>query len=138
MLMRSRAATESIEETSRASFRRRRVPSVAGASGRVLFRSGRRTHFIAVEEIVWLQSSGNYVEILAGGRTLLLRDSLATLLTNLPPLFLQISRGVAVRKGAVTELRTDREGRLHVVLNTGETLPVTRGSREATERAMIE
>jgi two-component system LytT family response regulator len=86
-----------------------------------------RSLLIAVDSIDSVSASGNYVEIVANGKTHVLRESLTGLRDSLDPLnFVQIHRSHLVRLGAIAELRPLFHGDYEVVLRDGRRLPLSR------------
>lgn len=103
----------------------------AGATGeRVILREGERTSIVRLDEIDWIESSGNYVVVHAGRAVHRVRDTLAGFLAQLDPSrFMRISRSVVVNADRVRELRGSEGGQIDVVLRTGEIVPSSRRYR---------
>lgn len=87
---------------------------------------GAVTHQIPVDEIDWVASAGNYVELAWGERRLLHRATLAAVEAELGAMFVRIHRGRLVRRAAIRAVETERSGDFTVTLAHGEVL---RGSR---------
>ncbi|HEY4067210.1 MAG TPA: response regulator [Burkholderiaceae bacterium] len=98
---------------------------------RLLIPDRGRTEVVAVADIAWLQSADNYVDVHAGGRTLLMRRTLAALLADLGPGFIRIHRGAAVALAAVHSVRPRGKGDAIVVLRDGSELACSRQHRAA-------
>jgi two-component system LytT family response regulator len=98
---------------------------------RLLIPDRGRTEVVAVAEIAWLRSADNYVDVHAGGRTLLMRRTLAALLADLGPSFVRIHRGAAVALSAVHSVRPRGKGDAVVVLRDGTELACSRQHRSA-------
>lgn len=98
---------------------------------RLLIPDRGRTEVVAVAEIAWLRSADNYVDVHAGGRTLLMRRTLAALLADLGPGFIRIHRGAAVALSAVLSVRPRGKGDAVVVLRDGTELACSRQHRSA-------
>lgn len=93
----------------------------------LLVPDGSITHHVPVNEIDWIGSAGNYVEISwEGGPPLLHRTTLSALAEQLGPGFVRIHRSRLVRRENVLRVETDKSGDFRVRLISGETL---RGSR---------
>lgn len=97
-----------------------------GVSGVVAVESGSRTLILSLDDIVWIESSGDYVRLhLRAGASHLLRAPMAALEQGWAAQgFVRIHRSYLVSLRAVSELRTD-QGHASVVLD-GQVLPVSR------------
>jgi two-component system LytT family response regulator len=88
-----------------------RLLRLAGASpakylSRVAVRVGSRIEVVKIEEVEWISSAGDYVELHGSGRTWLLRESMNSLVKRLDPAeFMRIHRSRIVRSCSITELR---------------------------------
>ncbi|MGK6320879.1 LytTR family DNA-binding domain-containing protein [Sphingomonas sp. DT-204] len=87
---------------------------------------GAVTHHVPVDEIEWVASAGNYVEIGWRARTLLHRATLSATEESLGPEFVRIHRGRLVRRAAIRRVESERSGDFTVTLESGAEL---RGSR---------
>lgn len=93
--------------------------------------------FLRVEEIEWIDASGNYVRLNAGGESHLLRETMSGVETKLPPdRFVRIHRSAIVNVEAVRELIPTPHGDFVVVLESGKRLPLSRGYRDRLEEAL--
>lgn len=101
---------------------------------RLAIRDGGRVVFLAAAEIDWIEAADYYVEVHAGGRAYLHRESLNRLSGQLDPRrFVRIHRSALVNWDRVRELR--HQGRdVQVVLRDGVTLKVARSHREHLPR----
>ncbi|HEU4830167.1 MAG TPA: LytTR family DNA-binding domain-containing protein [Gemmatimonadales bacterium] len=70
-----------------------------GHATRLVVRDGHRVSFVAVAEIDWIDASGNYARIHAGGRSQLLRETLKSLEGRLDP-----ERFVRVHRSAIVNI----------------------------------
>jgi len=101
---------------------------------RVVIRSIGRVQFVEVDQVDWLEASGNYVEIHAGKVSYLHRERLRILEDQLDPTeFVRIHRSIIVRRAAVSELRPLPGGDYSVVLHGGRPLRMSRTYRAALE-----
>jgi len=92
----------------------------------LIVRSVGRMDKVAVEEVLWIETAGNYVELHLPGRTLLHRTTLTELVQYLDPdQFLRIHRRILVRRDQVLGLRQVQEGGYVVALRCGRSLPVS-------------
>jgi two-component system, LytTR family, response regulator len=93
--------------------------------------------FLRVEEIEWIDASGNYVRVNAGGESHLLRETMAGVEAKLPPdRFVRIHRSAIVNVETVRELIPTPHGDFVVVLASGKRLPLSRGYRDRLEEAL--
>ncbi len=73
----------------------------------IAVRSIGRVQFVDVEEIIWIAASGNYVELHLNGSTVLYRQTLKSLSSQLnPDVFMQIHRSAIVNRSCVRECTT--------------------------------
>jgi two-component system LytT family response regulator len=106
----------------------------AGALDHLVIREGSRLHRIAVRDIQWIESCGNYVTIHAGGRPLLHRVTMRRLLTLLPAgAFVRIHRGTIVNLAEIAQVRLSAHGDGQVRLRAGHTLRLSRRYRTSVE-----
>jgi len=98
----------------------------AAAPATLAVGDGAVTHQVPIDEIDWIGSAGNYVEIAWAGRTLLHRATLASVEGELGDAFVRIHRGKLVRRAAIRRVETDKSGDFTVELASGASV---RGSR---------
>lgn len=97
---------------------------------RLLVNDGERAVLLPVDRISWIQADRNNVWLHAGGRALLLHESIAALEARLDPeRFLRVNRSVLVRLEAVVELQPWSHGEYRIRLDDGTTTPWTRRYR---------
>lgn len=90
-----------------------------------------RVVFLSVEEIDWIEAADYYVQIHAGGRSYLHRESMNSLEGRLDPArFMRIHRSAIVNRDRVKELRSQGRRDLVVVLAGGAELKVARSHRD--------
>lgn len=122
--------TASLHQAERAPIRRLAIRNRSNTLG------GSIT-FLRVEEIEWIDASGNYVRINAGGESHLLRETMAGVEAKLPPdRFVRIHRSAIVNVETVRELIPTPHGDFVVVLASGKRLPLSRGYRDRLEEAL--
>jgi len=95
---------------------------------RIVVRSGSTTFFVKLEDIQWLEASGNYVRLHTPARDprALVRETLAHLAEWLPPNFLRVHRSAIVNLDAVAEVRTLPSGDGEIALKTGARVALSR------------
>ncbi|HLM73713.1 MAG TPA: LytTR family DNA-binding domain-containing protein, partial [Polyangiaceae bacterium] len=90
-----------------------------------------RVVFLSVDEIDWIEAADYYVQIHAGGRSYLHRESMNSLEGRLDPArFMRIHRSAIVNRDRVKELRSQGRRDLVVVLAGGAELKVARSHRD--------
>lgn len=100
-------------------------------------RSVGRIDRVDLDDVLWLNSAGNYVELHLAQRTLLHRSPLAELERYLDPHdFLRIHRRTLVRRNQMLALRQTGEGGQLLVLRCGQELAVSERYVAATKAAL--
>jgi two-component system LytT family response regulator len=109
-----------------ASLRRAR-----GFAERLVVNTSGRVVFLRVEDIDWLEASGNYVMIHAGREKHLMRDTLRALEERLDPArFVRLHRSAIVNVERLRELLPWSRGEQVAVLRDGTQLTIGRAFRE--------
>jgi two-component system LytT family response regulator len=104
---------------------------------RLVVESDHKILLLRVEDIDWIQSSGDYVRLHAGKACHLLRRTMKTLQTQLDPKrFLRVHRNAMVNLDRVTEFYLPPEGNMFVTLNSGASLPLRRHNRSSLRRLL--
>lgn len=81
---------------------------------------------IRLQDVLWLQSAGNYVELHLAARTLLHRMTLSRLEQMLPAAeFVRVHRTAIVRRDQIRRLTVIGDGRYQLTLDCGAQLPVS-------------
>jgi two-component system LytT family response regulator len=93
---------------------------------RVSVRSVGRIEQIRVDDILWLEAAGNYVELRLVSRAVLHRVTLSRLETLLDPAqFLRVHRSAIVRRDQVASLATRGDGSWQLTLRCGAVVAVS-------------
>ena len=93
-----------------------------------------RLLFVRVSDIDWLEADDNHVYIHAGGRTHVVRETLAHLTQRLPANgFLRIHRSSAINVDRIRELRWKGGGSFTVVLTDGTAVAGGKRYRDVIE-----
>lgn len=101
---------------------------------RLSVRVGRKVRVLRISEIDWLEASGSYVRIHQRSGAFLVRETLASMVDQLPAGdFLRIHRSTAVNIQRVTEVLPFTHRELILVLEDGTRLKMSRTYREAVE-----
>jgi two-component system LytT family response regulator len=102
-----------------------------GPLERLVVKSSGRIFFLRVEEIDWVESSGNYVCLHVGKESHLLRETMAGIEAKLDPSrFIRIHRTAIVNVDRIKELHLLFHGEYGVVLRDGSTLTLSRSYRD--------
>jgi two-component system, LytTR family, response regulator len=103
------------------------IPGRPASARQILVRDTDRAYFLDVQDIQRVCASGNYVEVYAGGKVHLVRDSLTSFVAQLDPAeFLRVHRSHVVRVSFIAELRPMFHGDYELVLRDGQTLALSR------------
>jgi len=110
-------------------------PSNASTVDRLPIKVNGRIVVIRVTDIDWIDADGDYVSVHAGGKTWLMRETIAAMELRLALSgFVRIHRSTLVNAERVKELRPEDKGEYIVVLNDGTELKLTRHYRASVER----
>jgi len=110
-------------------------PSKLSAVDRLPIKVNGHIMVIRVAEIDWVEADGDYVSVHVGGKTWLMRETIAAVELRLALSgFVRIHRSTLVNAERVKELRPEDKGEYLVVLNDGTELKLTRHYRAAFER----
>jgi two-component system LytT family response regulator len=109
----------------------------------VAFRSATRCigspFFLDVADIQRVSAAGNYVEVYAGGKIHLSRESLAEFVAQLDATeFLRVHRSHVVRVGFIAELRPLFHGDYELVLHDGQRVGLSRRYKQLLPAAIRE
>jgi two-component system LytT family response regulator len=98
---------------------------------RLVLKENGRIIFVRPENIDWLEADGNYVRLHAGADAHYVRETLASLESQLPPSdFIRISRSTIVNLDRVKELQPLFYGDYSVILHDGSRLTMSRSYRD--------
>ncbi|MEJ6473655.1 LytTR family DNA-binding domain-containing protein [Pseudoalteromonas piscicida] len=93
----------------------------------LLVRKLGKEFIVKVEEVEWLQSSGNYVNLHVNGRIYPLRSTLASLCQRLDPAgFVRIHRSFAINVSKVVSITPLASGDSEIALQSGKVLTLSR------------
>ena len=113
-----------------------RMPNLDGFGGLDRLDAG-RMHLLPVEDIDVVSSQGNYVQLQAGERQYLLRETLAGLLARLDPQrFVHVHRTRIVRIDAVRDVETLESGQYLLRLHNGMRIATGRSYRARLREAL--
>ena len=98
---------------------------------RLVVRDRDRFLLLKAEEVDWIQSAANYVQLHAHGRCYLVRMTMNEIETQLEGLsFARIHRSTIVNVDRLTEIRPSPHGDFQVVLENGTALRLSRAYRD--------
>lgn len=98
---------------------------------RIMVRVRNRVRVVAVDEVDWFESAGNYVRIRTADDAFLVRRTLSSLVDALDPSrFARIHRSTIVNLDRISELRPVPGGDFLAVLKDGRKLRVSRAYRD--------
>lgn len=136
-LSRSLAALLGAYGGSSASGDRAAPPPAAGHLTRLVVKSGGRIVFLDARDVDWIEAADYYVRLHSGGKTHLLRESMAALEAKLDPeRFVRIHRSAIVNLDRVRELQPWFRGQHAVILKDGTRLTLSRGRRARLEELL--
>lgn len=98
---------------------------------RIAIKSGERTVFLPADDIDWVSTAGNYLELHVGKQTHLIRERMCELESKLDPTkFVRIHRLSLINIERVRELQPLFNGDYVVILHNGRQLILSRTYRE--------
>jgi two-component system LytT family response regulator len=101
---------------------------------RLVFKENGRIIFLQPENIDWIEADGNYVRVHAGASAHYVRETLASLESQLlPERFMRISRSILVNLDRIKELHPLFYGDYAVILKDGSRLSMSRNYRDRLE-----
>jgi two-component system LytT family response regulator len=96
-------------------------------------RDGESIVFLPIDDIDWIEAADYYVEIHAGNRSYLMRETMQRLQSQLDDRFVRIHRSRLVNRDRVREIRWEARGEMVVVTTAGVALKVARSCRAKLE-----
>lgn len=97
---------------------------------RLLIRSSGKTHFLAHEQVVWVEGFDYYLKVHEVTHFHLVRESLKHLLTRLPAHFIRIHKSTIINTHHLLELEPASRGNCHLLLSNGKRLLMSKKYRE--------
>jgi two-component system LytT family response regulator len=119
-----------------ADFRQTRAGNVTvSAIDRLPVKANGKVMVVRIADIDWIEADHDYVMLHVGDRSLILRETIASVEMRLALSgFVRIHRSALVNADRVRELRPRAKGEFNVVLVDGKQLRLTRNYRAAVER----
>jgi len=107
------------------------APAPVQPAERLAIKDGSRVVFLRADEIDWIEAADYYVQIHAGPKSYLHRETMQSLERRLDPAqFVRIHRSAIVNRRRIRELRSGGRREAVVVLEGGATLKVARSQRD--------
>ena len=107
-------------------------------SDRFLVKKLGREFLVRIDEIDWIESSGNYVNLHVGSRVYPLRETMTRIDERLLPMgFQRVHRSAIVNLNRVAEIVAFYTGDGEAKLNTDATVPVSRRFRQELRERLI-
>ncbi|HEX2205406.1 MAG TPA: LytTR family DNA-binding domain-containing protein [Longimicrobium sp.] len=104
---------------------------------RFMVQENDRIHFVATDEVDWLEAAGNYVRVHAGSRSHLIRATLTGIAAQLDgSRFVRIHRSTVVNVDRIKEVQPWFGGDYVAILRDGQQLRVSRNYRDALLRPL--
>jgi two-component system, LytTR family, response regulator len=102
---------------------------------RMVIRAGGKVVFLDVKEIDWIEAAANYVKLIVGKDSYLLREGIGSIAERLDPeRFVRIHRSAIVNIHKIKELQPCESGEYIAVLKNGKELSCSRGYRTELQR----
>ena len=102
---------------------------------RIAIKDRSKMYFIKTDDIDWIESAGNYVNINANGKKHLLRQTMAGLEAQLNPNhFIRIHRSTIININRILHLTSMMNGEYQVVLKDGTKLSMSRTYKDRLDR----
>jgi len=109
-------------------------PVPAASAARLELRDGATRSFVDPAEILWVEAAGNYVELHLGTRSLLHRQTLASLEDDLAAQgFVRIHRSRLVNRAQVRSVASQSSGDFTVTLSDGRQIAGSRRWRQSLD-----
>jgi two-component system LytT family response regulator len=106
---------------------------------RVIIKSGGRIYFLKVEEIDWVEASGDYLSLHSTGRSHLIRETMGNFHARLNPRkFLRIHRSTIVNIERIKDIQPLFKGEYIISLTSGKRLTASRGYRHEIQALLDE
>lgn len=102
---------------------------------RIMVKTSDRVRFLKVEEIDWIEASGNYVCIYSDGKKYLIRETMNNMEAKLnPDHFFRVHRSTIINLNKVKELEQWYHGDYLIVMEDGKKLTMSRNYKDLLQR----
>ena len=110
---------------------RTRAPAATVTTDRMVVQTGKGETIVRRDDIEYLEAARNYVTVSTGEREYLVRNTLARLEEQLAPgQIVRTHRSYLVNIDKIREIRTTDTGGYEIHLESGKTVPLSRGYRD--------
>ena len=83
------------------------LKDLSTTNSNLLIKSGTQTHQVQIEDILYLQKDGNYMNYHLSNRKIMARESIAEALTILPKTFVQVQKSYVVNTKKINSFTND-------------------------------
>ncbi|OEK03417.1 hypothetical protein BFP97_18675 [Roseivirga sp. 4D4] len=98
----------------------------------IAIKSVGKIELVPLSEVIFLNASGNYIEVNTNGEKFLKRGTISQIESELDPeVFVRIHRSTIVKKSEIKELQNYFNGEYMVILKTGHQLKLSRSYKNA-------
>lgn len=102
---------------------------------RIMIKESDRIFFLPVEDIDWIEASGNYVCIHSGGEQHMLRETMTNMEKRLDPnIFYRVHRSTIINLDKVKELEQWFHGDYQIIMENGKKLTLSRNYKELLQK----
>lgn len=114
-----------------------RMAETRGHATRFVARRGSKHYFVQVADIDWVEAVGNYVRLLTGDASHLVRETMKGMETRLDPArFVRIHRSAIVSIDRIRSIEAREQGEYLVTMATGARLVSSRGYSERVRQLL--
>jgi two-component system LytT family response regulator len=104
---------------------------------RIPVKTGDRVVMLALEEIVWIQSKGDWICLHSETADYDCRITMTDIQAKLPGSFLRVHRNAIVNLAQVSEFILPSSGNAFVSLSNGKALPISRSGRSELRQYLL-
>jgi DNA-binding LytR/AlgR family response regulator len=117
--------------------RREPINRMAGPSSRMPVKVGDRVVLLPLQEILWVQSKGDWICLHAQTADYDCRMTMMEIQKKLPNSFLRVHRNAIVNLMQVSEFTLPQAGNAFVSLSNGKALPISRSGRSELRQYLL-
>lgn len=104
---------------------------------RIVVKNPGKIYFVPVEEILWIEAAGNYLDVHTGEKTHCIRETMRNMESQLDPQsFLRIHRSTIVNVNQIKEMKPYLQNDFVVILSNGDQLVMSRTYRMNMEKLL--
>jgi two-component system LytT family response regulator len=114
-----------------------RAERARGYCARFVIRSAQKLYFVRTDDVDWIDSAANYVQLHAAGRTHLVRDTIAAVEARLDPeRFVRVHRSLIINIDSVSSIEPTSHGEYAVAMKDGARLTTSRTHSERLRKLL--